>query len=1084
MKNVTGFVVLCVSVLLLHNRLYAAAEFSQGMQRTVRFDQQRWALASAADAAPAPVMVRAEQCTLTAATIVCAMPAMQVADVAWRGQHFTEITVAAAGISAGIGMPQLPVVRRILVAPPGATMRVDVNGEPLELALKEVQMEHAVMPRQAPLVKIAGAKRAQFALDTAAYAADTFVPAALARVTEAGMLAGQRLVLLEISPVQYNAARHALRVYPRLQVTVNFDGGSASKAAVSAREDALLAGLALNHTAVTTATSGGRLLIVAHDTLWAQMQAYATHKTSLGWTVVLTNTEGIGGATTTTIKNFIQAQYGNLAMRPDAVLLVGDTAQIPVYTGVGTDNPPTDLYYGCMDGASDWAPEFPVGRFSAQTAAQLAAILDKSMYYATAPPGDWMKKAVFMASVDNYDITEGTHNWTINTYMLSNDFTCDKLYCHTYSATAAQTTAAFNNGRLFGIYSGHGSELSWADGPAFSQANVNALNNIGMYPVVCSFSCLTGDLEQNECFAETWQRGANKAAVVMWASSVTSYWDEDDILQKELFVAYFDDALHQFGLTTWQAKQYYLQYWGAAGDTRRYFEQYNFFGDPTLEVAQYRTATGSLLLEPAVITTAMTLRVTVTDLDLTNASTPVVLLTTSAGDSETLALVREAQRPQVFTQALAVVYNTSATPGNGRLEGMHGVVITGCYVDVHTQAGAVATNATMAVVDTVAPQISNVGARDVTDRAATLFWDTDEPADGAVLLQPGARRIGASIAQQHAVAVTGLAMATRYTFDLVARDQFGYTRTNDNLGAHYSFSTKCFSGQWADTAENAATGTWASAVNWHRSTRRPLGGAYSWYCGDDGSGKYGNSQQSILQTVPITINDTGAQLEFAEFIATESNYDYCYLEISTNNGATWALLRPRYSGAVGLRTPAISLKGYVPGTLSIRFRFTSDISIVDEGWHVDELRIGALRDSALVLVATAVDDPLPGGDADGNAEAGEWVTLAATLFNNLDCPITNLTASLLSQSPLLTVVSNSAAFGSVSPQTNAANTPPFVCRIASNALADATLPCLLICTDASGATWSHAVTVYINDVPEGCVAWLAGVVACLARLRR
>ncbi len=1053
-------VVLGLCALALQHIAPAAVEFSQGMQRTVRFDQQRWALAPAA--AAAPVTVRAEKCTPTTATIVCTVPGMTLSDVAWRGQHFTELTVADAGISAEIGAPQLPVVRRILVAPLGAKINVQAIGLPTTIALQDVHMANPLMPRQAPLVKTAKAKRAQLALNAAAYAADTFTPAALARVTEAGMLAGRRLVLLELNPVHYNSVQHTLRVYPVLDVAVSFDGGSASKAALSVREDAMLAKLALNHTATTTAQSGGRVLIVAHDTLLAQMQAYATHKTSLGWSVVLTNTTGIGGATTTAIKNFIQAQYNNLATRPDAVLLVGDTAQIPVHTGVGTDNPPTDLYYGCMDGASDWEPEFPVGRFSAQSTTQLAAILDKNMYYAIAPPGDWMKKAVFMASQDNYAITEGTHNWTINTYMLSNDFTSDKLYCHTYSATAAQTTAAFNTGRLFGIYSGHGSEVSWADGPAFSQANVNALNNVGMYPVVCSFACLTGDLEQNECFAETWQRGANNAAVVMWASSVTSYWDEDDILQKKLFVAYFDDALHQFGMTTWQAKQYYLLYWGAAGDTRRYFEQYNYFGDPTLEVAQYRSATGALLLEPAVITTAMTLRVTVADLDLTNASAQDVVLTTSAGDHETLALVRDAQRPHIFTQELVVTYGTSAVPGNGRLEGTHGVVITGRYVDVHTQTGAVATNDTVAVVDTAAPQISNVGARDITDREATLHWDTDEPADGEVLLQPGARRIGASTAVQHAVAVTGLTMATRYTFDIVARDQFGYIRTNDNLGAHFSFSTKYFVGQWGDTAESAATGIWASIDNWHRSTRRPLAGAYSWYCGDDGSGQYGSSQQSLLQSVPITMHDTSAQLEFSEFIATESNYDFCYLEISTNNGATWLLLRPRDAGDIGHRTVVISLKDYVPGTFSIRFRFTSDSSVVNEGWYVDDLRIGALLDSDLVLVSTAVDDPAPGGDADGYAEAGETIAVSATMFNGLDRAITNLTASLLSQSPLLVVVSNSAVFGTVPSKSNVANTPPFVCVIASNAPADGTLPCLLICSDASGAVWSNTFSVSVK----------------------
>ena len=97
-----------------------------------------------------------------------------------------------------------------------------------------------------------------------------------------------------------------------------------------------------------------------------------------------------------------------------------------------------------------------------------------------------------MASQDNYGISEGTHNYVVANYMDPAGFTCLKLYCHTYSATTQQVRDAFNTGQLYGIFSGHGSVTSWADGPPFTQSHVNGLTNYGMYPFVASFACLTG----------------------------------------------------------------------------------------------------------------------------------------------------------------------------------------------------------------------------------------------------------------------------------------------------------------------------------------------------------------------------------------------------------------------------------------------------------------------------------------------------------------------------------------------------------------------------------------------------------------
>lgn len=161
-------------------------------------------------------------------------------------------------------------------------------------------------------------------------------------------------------------------------------------------------------------------------------------------------------------------------------------------------------------------------------------------------------------------------------------------------------TAAFNDGRVLGIYSGHGDVTYWADGPPFYQSNITALNNAGRYPFVCSFACLTGQYSADECFAETWHRAVARGAINVWASSVYSYWDEDDILEKRLLSTIFDDGYRSFGEAILRAKYLFLTFYGSNNGTRRYFEMYNLFGDPSVHLAEQVFA----LDMPAVLPTA------------------------------------------------------------------------------------------------------------------------------------------------------------------------------------------------------------------------------------------------------------------------------------------------------------------------------------------------------------------------------------------------------------------------------------------------------------------------------------------------
>lgn len=505
--------------------------------------------------------------------------------------RFATLGLVGGGNLRDSGKPALPVIRRLIIVPDNAELACSFTGSPVKTSLSALGMPSQFMPVQPPVPKIPGAtEAAAFVQDAEVYASPAAYPTSPVSLSEAGKIFGRRLIALEVCPVAITPLMGTVALYSNLVVTITFDKQqlqTTEERALSPREQGMLGNLALNppeRSEAVTATQK-RLLLIAPDSFTNGLAPFITYKTSRGWWVDCFTTNS-AGTTCTKIQEFIRNRYTNSATRPDALLLAGDVAQIPCFTGVTTDGPDTDLYFGCMDGVGDWQPEFPVGRFSVSSTNQLATVLDKSIAHEQAPLDSWVKRVTFMASRDNYTVSEGTHNEVIATTLSPLGFIPEKLYCYTAGATTSKARKAYNKGCVFGIYSGHGDVLYWADGPYFTQSDINNLTNAAHYPVICSFACLTGQYSVNECFAETWLRAPSKGAVAVLASSVTSYWDEDDILEESLLTALLKENQPQLGLAIWRAKQLYLSVFGAAtSTTRRYFEQYNLLGDPTLEIA-------------------------------------------------------------------------------------------------------------------------------------------------------------------------------------------------------------------------------------------------------------------------------------------------------------------------------------------------------------------------------------------------------------------------------------------------------------------------------------------------------------------
>ncbi len=583
-----------------------------------------------------PVLVQSDR---QQATFVLESVEPAIGSVATAAGSFATVTLDRAGVDGVPGAPQLPVYRRLIEVPYGARLSVETTtGVVVERALGQ-----PLYPAQ-PSVPKSGPAPA-FAYDAKSYREPG--PEIGATVSEAGIVRGHRLALVEIRPASYAAQANVLRYCPDMRVTVRFAGADWNRTRASRqRYDSpafrgRLKGVAANYPALNDDPPPDLpvgYLIIVPDAWQASVQPLADWRRRRGLSVSVCNLTQVGGGQANTVRNFLQDAYDNWPIPPSYVLLVGDVDKIGCFTGQGTGSPPTDLNYSMLEG-SDYLPDIDLSRASVASAAQLDSLVAKIVSYeqvAGSGGTEWLKKAYFIASSDggNHQTAEGTHRYVM-AKLRSKGTVCDSIWL--YSGQGTPITTAINGGRSWVTYSGHGDYDCWAD-PNFDLSDVHALANTDMVPYVQTFACLSGDFSSSsypECFSEAWIRNGKRGAIAHMASSVTSYWTEDDTLERRVFDCMFDSSFRWIMGGYNRAKLIYFAQMGNTGMTRRYLEMYNLMGDGAVDV--YGLEPRELLVQypPVIPLGAYPLNVTVTA-----GGNPVKdALVCAAGKNDTTVLV-------------------------------------------------------------------------------------------------------------------------------------------------------------------------------------------------------------------------------------------------------------------------------------------------------------------------------------------------------------------------------------------------------------------------------------------------------------
>ena len=511
-----------------------------------------------------------------------------------EGGMFATITLPSYVQTLTKGEAKLPVIRKMIEIPQESNPEITVTSISWEYtSLNELGLPNRIVPAQQSVEKIPE-PIVDFVINEDYYSTNVYMPEVIAKIADIGEIRSRRFAQIEISPIQYKPSTGELKILNSCEIIISLQNSDMTQTYEKIKRystpsyekifETFFENYGFYEKGIINRNQEGYLMIV-YDDFYDEIQPLVDMKTSKGFDITVTKTSDIpGGLTKENIKAYIQDAYDNWNIPPAYILLVGDTPQIPTYPGT-TGPSAVDLYYVTVDG-TDFIPDIFIGRFPGSQESHIVAMVDKTVYYelGSFPSYDWIKKAAFLASTDNYQISEGTHNYVIDNYLNPNGYTCDKLYTFTYGATTQQVTDAINDGRSLVVFSGHGSPSGWGDGPPFYQSDVENLMNENIYPFVCSHSCSTNTFNDPECFGETWLRLADKAGIAFWGASASTYWNEDDILERGMFQAWWEDGLEWIGGMTDMGLLYLYENYSGGGSTKYYFEAYNVNGDPSIMI--------------------------------------------------------------------------------------------------------------------------------------------------------------------------------------------------------------------------------------------------------------------------------------------------------------------------------------------------------------------------------------------------------------------------------------------------------------------------------------------------------------------
>jgi len=513
-----------------------------------------------------------------------------------NGKQYYSITVGKDHYVSPKGTPVLPrVSRSVIISDTGSVELTVVSSEFKEFT------DVPVAPSKGNLLRTINPDEVPYEFGPV-YTSGEWYPETLASVREPYILRDHRGTVIDVNAFQYNAARDTLRVYTSVVVEVRKADGRSANELIRSRApetlskdfDLIYNSRFINYNEYKTGSrynpvpENGGMLIICNDAWMANMAPFVTHKQKSLSKVEIVGVSTIGNDTTK-IKAYIQDYYNT--NKNSYVLLVGDSAQVATPTASGGSSDPS---YAKVAGGDNY-PDIIVGRFSAETSAQVDTQVNKVINYENGSEESWWSTPLGIGSNQgqgqghNGGEMDRVHiNKLLNKMGVTGDATATggDLPNHTVHDNSTYPTAddvfpKLNPGCNVIVYCGHGSTTSWGT-TGFSNSDIAKLANGNKLPIIFSVACVNGQFAGYTCFAEAWLRATNGGAIAMYASSINQSWLPPMDGEEECVDLLAAGNTHTFGGLAYNGSCKMIDINGSGGVSM--YDTWHIFGDPSLKV--------------------------------------------------------------------------------------------------------------------------------------------------------------------------------------------------------------------------------------------------------------------------------------------------------------------------------------------------------------------------------------------------------------------------------------------------------------------------------------------------------------------
>jgi hypothetical protein len=301
------------------------------------------------------------------------------------------------------GMPDLAGTGSYIAVPQGASVSYKIISFRTEI-IKDIDIAPApILPLDndpSPL---------KYNKNMSVYSKNALYPESPVKLSELKNIRGLDVVILGITPFQYNPVTKELTVYTDLKVEVNFIGGNGQFGNDAYRNrwwEPMLSDLLLNYNSLTKidfdrryngledATGYEYVIITPNNAAFAPWaDSLRRFRIAQGIKTGVVKLSAIGGNTVSAIKTWVTNAYNNWTIKPVAICLLGDygtesagdTTIISILQTHPASYPSfaSDNYYADVN--SDEMPEIVFSRIFARTT-QLQCLISKQLNYERTPP--------------------------------------------------------------------------------------------------------------------------------------------------------------------------------------------------------------------------------------------------------------------------------------------------------------------------------------------------------------------------------------------------------------------------------------------------------------------------------------------------------------------------------------------------------------------------------------------------------------------------------------------------------------------------------------------------------------------------